>query len=319
MKKYYISAIIAAALNVTNVYAAGASLGFSGNTSFDGSTTVYLNVGGVSGLSGVCGFEGRLNYDASKIELTGASAGAGFSLTQGGKIVAYRSTCVTSGTIVALAFRNKALANNETTSVTFTEVGISDESQSVSSSNVSVSLKYVAPTKPDNNTNNNNNNGNKNNNKKDDKQDDKNDSKKDETNKNIEKSSDNSLKAIKLSVGSVDLKEGVLNYDVFVGKNVNTIEILAETNDAKSSVNGVGKYELKDDLTEVKLEVKAEDGSTRTYVIRILKDETIKAEPANNNNGNNLISWVVLSIGIVLAVLGGVFFILAKKRNNKKK
>ena len=316
-KKYYLGVILAAVLSVTNVYAASATLRFSGTTSFDKTTTIYLNVGGVSGLSGVCGFEGRLKYDSSKIELTSASAGSGFSLTQGGKIVAYRSNCVSSGSVVGLSFKNKALANNESTTVSFTDVNVSDESQAIASSNVSVALKHVEPAKTTNTTNSTN-KTNTNTTKKTETKKTNNEAKKTNDTKQVTKSSNNSLKSIKLSVGNIDLKEGVLNYDVFVGSNVNTIEILAEASDSKATITGAGKYELKDELTEVKLVVKAEDDSTKTYTVRILKDAQVTTAVIEEKH-SDVVSWVVLAIGTILAISGVVFFILDKKRSVKNK
>ncbi|HCC03816.1 MAG TPA: hypothetical protein DEP51_03025 [Clostridiales bacterium] len=63
----------------------------------------------------------------------------------------------------------------------------------------------------------------------------------------------------------------VINYDLKIENNVNEIDIIANAEDADAKVNGNGKIDIKD-ISECKIEVRASSGTTRTYFVRIIKE-----------------------------------------------
>ena len=97
-------------------------------------------------------------------------------------------------------------------------------------------------------------------------------------NQSSSKSSDNSLKS--LNISGVDLRpefnKDTLEYNVTLSNDTNTIRIEAEANDSKSTVSGTGEVEVKEGQNTINIVVKAENSSTRTYIINAYVEE---AEP----------------------------------------
>lgn len=85
-----------------------------------------------------------------------------------------------------------------------------------------------------------------------------------------EGSADASLK--KLEVEGYELKdEGNDIFSCYVGKDVKKVNIVAEVNDTKATVEGIGEKELKDGANEFTVIVKAENGDKRSYKIIIYR------------------------------------------------
>lgn len=66
-------------------------------------------------------------------------------------------------------------------------------------------------------------------------------------------------------------------YNITVGSNITTIKVSATPEDSSATVSGTGIYNLKTGLNEISIVVTAEDGSTRTYMVKVEKE-------ASNNN-----------------------------------
>ena len=64
----------------------------------------------------------------------------------------------------------------------------------------------------------------------------------------------------------------VINYDLKIKGKTEEIDITASAEDIEAKINGSGKIKIKD-ISECKIEVIAASGTTRTYFIRIIREE----------------------------------------------
>ena len=87
------------------------------------------------------------------------------------------------------------------------------------------------------------------------------------------KSSDSTLKEIKLSEGKIDFKTDVLEYKVNVEYYVNTFKIDALPTDGKSKVNITGDEKLKVGENTFTITVEAENGKITTYIVKVTRKE----------------------------------------------
>ena len=93
----------------------------------------------------------------------------------------------------------------------------------------------------------------------------------------INKSSNNYLK--ELSVNKYKIKPNfdkqTINYEIEQEITDDYIEITAETDDEKASVSGIGKIYLNSGENNLRIDVTAENGTVRTYYIKVKK--TVKS------------------------------------------
>ena len=93
-------------------------------------------------------------------------------------------------------------------------------------------------------------------------------------NKPDPRSKNNNLKSLTVDKGSIEFNKNTTSYLIKVEHNVNEITINASAEDAKASVSGTGSKILKDYINEFKIVVKAENESTKTYIVKVArKDE----------------------------------------------
>ena len=94
--------------------------------------------------------------------------------------------------------------------------------------------------------------------------------------------SNNYLKSLKLSVGTIKFNKNTLTYNIEVAKTIKSITVnaIAESNKAKVTV--YNNQNIKEN-TPIKIEVKAENGSIRTYTINIEYKTTITPTLDSNN------------------------------------
>ena len=107
----------------------------------------------------------------------------------------------------------------------------------------------------------------------------------------IKKSANNYLSKLSVIGGrlSPDFDRQTLDYSLKIEKNINEIDIVAETDDKQAKVNGSGKIDISN-ISECKVEVIADSGTVRTYNIKIIKDEednqNVSTEDTNKNEEN---------------------------------
>lgn len=142
----------------------------------------------------------------------------------------------------------------------------------------------------------------------------------------VTKSNNNNLSNIELSVGNLTFDKNILEYNVEVLNDLDTITINATKEDEKSTIEGTGEYELNVGLNEFKLIVTAEDNSKKEYVINITrkepeimdeieegKQENIveNVEEVNENNIKIDIYAIVIPTIAVLVII--LIFVLKKR------
>lgn len=102
----------------------------------------------------------------------------------------------------------------------------------------------------------------------------------------------NDLKSLSVNPGTIDFNKNTTSYLVKVNHDVNEITINATADDSKASVSGTGTKALKDYTNEFKVVVKAENESTKTYIVKVARED------ANGNYGKLSTDNSVKSISI---------------------
>ena len=335
MKKilFSLTILLSTLLFATNVNASSFNANIVGNDTFESEITLYIQVNNLvdfnGACNGLCGLVGNLNYDTNKIELTSINALESFDLTQGKTLVLYKSTGVASGTkILSMKFKNKSLTKDETTTITFSNVVASDGDKDINTSDASKTIKFVVKenentnnnnNQTNNNTNTNTNNNTSNNNTTNKKPSSNTNNKKEET----KKSDNNYLSSITLSDGNITFDKDVLTYDVIVDYETTTIEIKANVEDDKATITGDGKHTLNVGSNVIKITIKAEDESERTYTLNINREEKDIVVDTDNEvieddtiekENNYVMPIVIISVILVIGLIG---FVIWKNKKNK--
>ena len=106
-------------------------------------------------------------------------------------------------------------------------------------------------------------------------------------------SNDSSLKALNLEELDISniFKSDIYDYEIRIPYNVEKINIIAEANDKNATITGDGRRYINEGDNEFEIIVKATDGSSSTYKIKILRKE------ANNDTTlkNLLVEGYVLT------------------------
>ena len=92
-------------------------------------------------------------------------------------------------------------------------------------------------------------------------------------NKPDSRSTNNNLKSLTVSKGSIDFNKNTTSYTVKLEHDVNEITISANAEDSKASVSGIGTKKLQDYINEFKIVVKAENGSEKAYTIKAIRKD----------------------------------------------
>lgn len=83
------------------------------------------------------------------------------------------------------------------------------------------------------------------------------------------RSTNNNLKTLTSSLGNIKFDKNTLVYSILTDQDEVTIS--AESEDTKAIISGIGTIELKNGLNEIKIVVKAENQTEKTYTIKITK------------------------------------------------
>lgn len=335
MKKilFSLTILLSTLLFATNVNASSFNANIVGNDTFESEITLYIQVNNLvdfnGACSGLCGLVGNLNYDTNKIELTSINALESFDLAQGKTLVLYKSTGVASGTkILSMKFKNKSLTKDETTTITFSNVVASDGDKDINTSDASKTIKFIVKENENTNNNNNQTNNNTNTNTNNNTSNNNTTNKKTSSNTNnkkekTKKSDNNYLSSITLSDGNITFDKDVLTYDVIVGYETTTIEIKANVEDDKATITGDGKHTLDVGSNVIKITIKAEDESERTYTLNINREEKDIVVDTDNDvieydaiekENNYVMPIVIISVILVIGLIG---FVIWKNKKNK--
>lgn len=142
------------------------------------------------------------------------------------------------------------------------------------------------------------------------------------TNIIVSKSNNANLSDIDISTGNIDFDKDIFEYDIEVENEVDKITINAEVEDEKAIVGGTGDYELDVGLNKIKLMVTAEDGSTKEYIIQVIRKEKVVIEQESNANNiqpeeeinNKQPSFLILNISFAVIFIIVILFCYKKKK-----
>lgn len=107
------------------------------------------------------------------------------------------------------------------------------------------------------------------------------------------KSENNYLSRLNITGGTLspNFERQTLNYSLKIESNINEIDVVAEAEDKNAKINGNGKIDISN-IEECKIEVIADSGTVRTYIIKIIKDgennNNTSIDEANNNEENEV-------------------------------
>ena len=130
----------------------------------------------------------------------------------------------------------------------------------------------------------------------------------------------NYLAKLEIDGYEIDFDKEVLEYNITVDNDVDSLDITAIAEDSTSSVRIYGNSNFKEGENVVKIVVTAADGSERTYVINVnkkAKDVVKKLDTEDKATTNNNIEKTIIIILIILVVLGLIYLIF-KKDNDKE-
>lgn len=89
---------------------------------------------------------------------------------------------------------------------------------------------------------------------------------------------------------SPEFNKQTMNYEINDVISKSEIEIQATTDNSTASVDGIGKIELNSGENNLSINVTAENGDVRTYIIKVNTNSNVKLNENNINDENNLIN-----------------------------
>lgn len=248
------------------VKASSATVGFSGNStvSLNDKITIKMYVNGDNSTDGgIVSVGGNLSFDSNYLEYvsgTGTTSPYTFQInTNANYIIAGLDTTLSSGItskteVFTFVFKAKKVG---TTQVTLTNAKLSDVSNklttTVTPKSITITDTNPAPTtSPTPST----------------------------------KSSDATLKSLSASgyTLSPSFKANTTSYTVTVPSTATTIKLEGATNHNKATVSGLGNITLTGNETVATIKVTAEDGSVKTYTVKIEKEEQEQGEVKKSND-----------------------------------
>lgn len=147
-----------------------------------------------------------------------------------------------------------------------------------------------------------------------------------ETTQTIKTKSNNAyLSDITLSIGNIEFNKDIFEYNLEVENEIEKVVVNSISEDTNAIINGNEEYNLNIGLNEIKLEVTAEDDSTKEYVIKITRKE--KQEEIQNNvdlkinnkkENNNKYILIVISGFILFIIIISLLFIFNRNKTLKK-
>ena len=152
------------------------------------------------------------------------------------------------------------------------------------------------------------------------------------------KSSDNYLENLKVEGYTLtpDFDKQTLEYSIKEEITTNEIKIEAKSSNEKAQISGIGLVKIENNKNEYRVDVTAESGAVRTYIIKVNNKNTEKKEvisetskeinnleenkkevinktdTEDNSFSKNIIIYSVIIAGVILLL------IILKKASNKK-
>lgn len=274
MKKFRslkIIAIVAILISIfpTNSKALSATVGFSGNSTVvnGNNITITMYVSNVSDANGgIVSLGGNLSFNSEYLEYvsgTGASTPYQFQInTNANYKIAGLDTTLSNGitgsgqtTVFTFVFKAKKVG---TTNVTFINATASDTKAKFPPNIVSKSITITDSSSGPN------------------------------PGPGDTKSSDATLKSLSASgyTLSPSFNPQTTSYTITVPSDATFVTLTGQANDSKANVTGLGNITLTGNTTTATIKVTAEDGTTKTYTVNIVKDTNGSGSGNGDNNGD---------------------------------
>ena len=122
--------------------------------------------------------------------------------------------------------------------------------------------------------------------------------------------SDATLKSLGIKPEEYDFsgfQKDKTEYSVEVPEDVEEIEVYAEASSSKAQVSGTGKVKLKNGENKLIVQVTAEDGTTRTYTIKVTRGGADAAATSDADNGFGLSSLEIKGLTLNPSFETGVY------------
>lgn len=256
-------------MNILTAQAApSATVGFSGNStvSVGSNITITMYVSNVVDTTGgIVSVGGNLSFDSEYLEYvsgTGTSSPYTFQINPSANyIIAGLDTTLSNGItgssqtkVFTFVFKAK---KQGTTQVTLTNAKLSDVSSKIGAtvSPKTITITGNTPSTPD-------------------------------TPSTPTKSSDATLKSLS-AVGytlSPSFSSSTTSYTIKVPSSATTVKLEGAVNDTKAKVSGLGNITLTGNTTTATIKVTAEDGTVKTYTVKIEKEEEPSETPKKDND-----------------------------------
>ena len=146
----------------------------------------------------------------------------------------------------------------------------------------------------------------------------------------VNKSTDNFLEDLQVEGYNItpQFDKQTLQYTIEEKIKTDSINIIAKSSDEKATISGAGVIKLIDGQNEYRVDVTAESGTVRTYIIKLKQDESnIQDEKnevteenvtsvieENDNTQNNNFLYIILVIIVIIAIIIAVFLIINKNK-----
>ncbi|MDD5826360.1 MAG: cadherin-like beta sandwich domain-containing protein [Bacilli bacterium] len=134
------------------------------------------------------------------------------------------------------------------------------------------------------------------------------------TAKTIKLSSDNLIKTLKIKGYTIDFDPNKLEYSIKVKNNTKSLdlEIVLSDENASYEVSGNQNFKVGENLVTIK--VTAEDGSERTYTLKVTKEKAKDTEEKEEKSS----SKTIIIILIILVIIGLIYVIFKDDEEDNK-
>lgn len=134
------------------------------------------------------------------------------------------------------------------------------------------------------------------------------------TARTIKLSSDNLIKSLKIKGYSIDFDPNKLEYSIKVKNNVKSLDLEVILNDENASYEISGNQNFKVGENTVTIKVTAEDGSERTYTLKVTKEKAKDTEETEEKSS----SKTIIIILIILVIIGLIYVIFKDDEEDNK-
>lgn len=141
------------------------------------------------------------------------------------------------------------------------------------------------------------------------------------TTKTIALSSDNYMKSLVIKGHDINFDKNTYEYSITVKNSVSSLDLTVTLNNELATYYVEGNKDFKVGENTVNIVVKAEDGSTRTYSIKVNKEKKESNNTKNNDKEEqkeNSSSKTVIIILIILVIIGLIYVIFKDDEEDKK-